>query len=209
MTRFGFEVYDTTQFSSREVWEQHIAASFPDETASRIIEVSQLLELLTVFEAQGFHPTADLLGRIEAIAELRSSAFRQQFDEVRFQLIREIAGSKDLAEIPLIVPARRVLEFIKQHNPFFSRWLAFQSERPRRGPSDWDEYAAEGVTEEDVEYAQTMRELGQTLLQLDAQGKKLNETVAEALMHSHELEGEDRYLNTITWLYMAQEDSVL
>lgn len=208
MTRFGFEVYSSSQFPSRDAWEQDISARLPATIADQTIAVGQLLELITIFETQGFHLSAELTASFESLATRSPQEFPEHFDELRDRLIQELATSNELEDAPLTVAPSQVLQYIRQHNPFYSRWIAFQAERPRRSPSDWEEYAVQGVAEEDVEYAQTIREMSQTLIDLGKKGKLLSASVAEGLKHSHELEGEERYLDTITWLYMAQQDGL-
>ena len=213
MQSAGFEIWNSTQFPIREDWEEHIKRTVPEELAVRTLQVTPFLEAWELYRRKGFVASPQLDAAMHALATYEEPLFTQRVDEASSLLVKELfefmGGSMPSTKIPQTISAQAVLDHVVENNPFFSRWLLFQSERPKRTPAEWDEYAAVGLSEEgDIEYARAMRELGQTLQQLIAEGRKMTEYVGIGLMHSHDLSGEDRYWNTVTWLHMAQEDSI-
>jgi hypothetical protein len=53
-----------------------------------------------------------------------------------------------------------------------------------------------------------MRELGQMLQNMTSMRRRLSADLATALMHSHELAGEERYWQTVAWILNAEREAL-
>jgi hypothetical protein len=125
-----------------------------------------------------------------------------------FREIERFQKSQGLGDDPAVVDPRKVLEYLSTNNSYFCRWLEFERERPRRDPEDWDAFAAKDLRASEIPYAISMRELRQVLRNMTSMRRGLSADLATALMHSHELAGEERYWQTVAWILNAEREAL-
>ncbi len=207
----GFVIYSGAPFRDREHWEQYMRSYVPKDLADRTLLIAPFLELWKIQEAKGFVASAEFTSELSEISRYYGQEFEDKLELITDRLLREVAiflGENPAAPlIPYTASPKRVLDYVTSNNTSFARWLAFQQERPRKSPADWNDYASVGIAEDDLLYAISMRELGQTLQQMISTGKKLTEYAAMCLMESHSLLQKHRYLTLVVALHMAQEDA--
>ena len=210
MSRSGFETWDYRLISEYENWEKHIHATQQPELAERTIKASILLNQLVTVEKDGFRTSPGLEGKLTKLIEYGEPEFSKRFQEAMDLFLAEWGRftAAKTPKLPLTESPQQVLNYLTEHNPFFQRWLDFEAQRPKRSQAEWDEVASQGLRHPEDEYAILMRELGQTLRELAANGKRMSLPCAKGIMYSHTLMPNDRILCTLAWLESTQQDSL-
>jgi hypothetical protein len=207
----GFEQYNSNKYPTHIDWEKHILETLPTKLAVKTLFAAPVLEFLAMYEREGMVPSEELQQELRALPSFEQPEFQDKLYDAQMRLFREIERfqkSQGLRDDPRVVDPWKVLEYLSANNPYFSRWLKFEGERPRRDPEDWEAYAAKDLRASEVPYAISMRELGQMLRNMTSMRRRLSADLATALMHSHELAGEERYWQTVAWIHNAEREAL-
>ena len=211
MQHVGFEQYDSKNYAAHIDWEKHILETLPTKLAVKTLFAAPVLEFLAMYEREGMVPSEELQQELRALPSFEQPEFQDKLYDAQMRLFREIERfqkSQGPGDDPAVVDPRKVLEYLSANNSYFCRWLEFEGERPRRDPEDWEAYAAKDLRASEVPYAISMRELGQILRNMTSMRRRLSADLATALMHSHELAGEERYWQTVAWIYIAEQEAL-
>ena len=211
MQHVGFEHYDSTNYPAHIDWEKHILETLPAKLAVKTLFAAPVLEFLAMYEREGMVPSEELQQELRALPSFEQPEFQDKLYDAQMRLFREIERfqrSQGLRDDPGVVDPWKVLEYLSANNPYFSRWLKFEGERPGHDPEDWNAYAARDLRASEIPYAVAMRELGQMLQHMSSMRRRLSADLATALMHSHELAGEERYWQTVAWILNAEREAL-
>jgi hypothetical protein len=161
-------------------------------------------------ESTGFVLSQKLEAKLRRLPTYSPEEFEDEFASLGLEVLDAVLTHDEKISPPepdSTVNPQQVFDGLAKTNPFFQRWLEFRSKLPSPDPESWDEFAEAEVAEGDQGYARAMRELGQMLLSLIQRKKQIAEYIATGLMNSHLLTREERYWNTVAWVYMAEEDA--
>jgi len=176
----------------------------------RAEKAKHLFNLILLRESTGFVLNQKLEAKLRRLPAYSLEEFEDEVASLGLEVLDAVLTHDEklsrAGSDPMVNP-QQVFDDLAKTNPFFQRWLEFRSQLPLLDPESWDEFAEAGVGDEDREYAQAMRELGQMLLTLIQRKKQIAEYIATGLMNSHLLTREERYWNTVAWVYMAEEDA--
>ncbi|HEY4051855.1 MAG TPA: hypothetical protein VGM27_33795 [Acidobacteriaceae bacterium] len=177
---------------------------------TRANAVEPLFTLLATYEAKGYILDMKLEQALRMLPDYPIDEFEEQVSSVGLELLNSFVTYDETISPPEpepMVNPKQVFDSLADTNPFFQRWLEFRSLRPAPDPESWDEFSEERVAKEDQDYARAMREVGQMLVSLIHRKKQIAEYIATSLKNSHKLPGPARYWNTLSWVYMAEEDA--
>ena len=211
MQDIAFEQYDSDKYPNHMDWERHVCEIAPTKVALKTLVAAPSLEFLAMYEKKGMIPSEELQKELRALPSFEQPEFQDKLYDAQMRLFREIERfrkSQRLGDDPAVVDPRKVLEYLSANNSFFRRWLEFERERPRGDPADWEAYAAKDLWASERPYAISMRELGQMLRNMTSMRRRLSADLATALMHSHELAGEERYWQTVAWIHNAEREAL-
>ena len=211
MQDIAFEQYDSDKYPNHMDWERHVCEIAPTKVALKTLLVAPSLEFLAMYEKKGMIPSEELQKELRALPSFEQPEFQDKLYDAQMRLFREVERfqkSQGLRDDPRVVDPWKVLEYLSANNPYFSRWLKFDGERPGRDPEDWNAYAARDLRASEIPYAIAMRELEQMLQNMTSMRRRLSADLATALMHSHELAGEERYWQTVAWILNAEREAL-
>jgi hypothetical protein len=181
-----------------------------DQDPTRAQKAKHLFTLILSRESRGFVLDPALEAKLRRLPDYSPEEFEDEVASLGLEVLDAVLTHDETLSPPPpepMVNATQVFDHLAKANPFFQRWLEFRSKLPASDPEAWDEFADEGVAEEEQDYARAMRELGHMLINLIQRKKQIAEYIATGLMNSHLLKGDDRYWNTVAWVYMAEEDA--
>ena len=181
-----------------------------EQDPARVEKAKRLFTLILSREPTDFVLTPALEAKLRRLPAYSPEEFEDEVASLGLEVLDAVLTHDEKRSPPPpepMVSPKQVFDHLAKANPFFQRWLVFRSKLPAADPESWDEFAEEGVAEEDKDYARAMRELDQMLLSLIKRKKQIAEYIATGLMNSHLLKGDDRYWNTVACVYMAEEDA--
>ena len=190
--------------------EQDVFGRMREDDPARAEKAKHLFNLILLRESIGFVLSQKLEAKLRRLPAYSPEEFEDEVASLGLEVLDAILTHDQKISPPEPDPTidpQQVFDGLAKTNPFFQRWLEFRLKLPSPDPESWDEFAEAEVAEGDQGYARAMRELGQMLLSLIQRKKQIAEYIATGLMNSHLLSGDERYWNTVAWVYMAEEDA--
>jgi hypothetical protein len=176
----------------------------------RAEKAEHLFKLMSLRKPSGFAPDQKLEARLRKLPGSPPEEVEGEVASLGVEVLNAVVTHDEKISPPAPEPRvnpKPLFDYLAHVNPFFQRWLEFRSQIPAADPESWDEFAVQGIANEDHEYARVMRELGQMLVDLIHRKKQITQHLATCFLNSHLLHEPERYLNTASWVYMAEEDA--
>jgi len=181
-----------------------------EQDLMRAKKAEHLFKLLSLRKSSGFALDQRLEAMLRKLPSYPAEEFENEVASLGLEVLNAVVTHDEKisppAPEPMVTP-KPLFDYLANANPFFQRWLEFRSQIPAADPESWDEFAVQGIVKEDHEYAWVMRELGQMLVDLIHRKKQISQHLATCFQNSHLLDEPERYLNTASWVYMAEEDA--